>query len=157
MWLPGSGASLADGGQRCDTYNDAIGGMTVSRIQSSLTPRVIYTLRGIMLRSIASTRKNPVKLGGACRSTSTRLAHTPPAHGPPFFASLRAPSAVRHTVYNGIRGFSTTRPVSAIIPFKLHDIGEGITEVEMLKWKVTEGQRVDHFDDLCEVQSDKST
>jgi hypothetical protein len=55
------------------------------------------------------------------------------------------------------RLFGSTIVGRAIVPFKLHDIGEGITEVEMLKWKVTEGQTVDHFDDLCEVQSDKST
>jgi len=55
------------------------------------------------------------------------------------------------------RGFSSTAHIRARVPFKLHDIGEGITEVEMLKWKVAAGDRVDHFDDLCEVQSDKST
>ena len=46
---------------------------------------------------------------------------------------------------------------SGMLQFKLPDIGEGIAEVEMLKWHVEVGQKVDHFDDLCEVQSDKST
>ena len=51
-----------------------------------------------------------------------------------------------------------TSPVSSgMLQFKLPDIGEGIAEVEMLKWHVEVGQKVDHFDDLCEVQSDKST
>jgi 2-oxoisovalerate dehydrogenase E2 component (dihydrolipoyl transacylase) len=45
----------------------------------------------------------------------------------------------------------------AIQTFKLHDIGEGITEVEVLKWHVAEGQEVEEFDVLCEVQSDKSS
>ncbi|OCF34848.1 hypothetical protein I316_03393 [Kwoniella heveanensis BCC8398] len=45
---------------------------------------------------------------------------------------------------------------AGVSPFKLHDIGEGITEVEVLRWYVTEGQQVAEFDALCEVQSDKS-
>ncbi|WVQ94174.1 hypothetical protein IAU59_001252 [Kwoniella sp. CBS 9459] len=56
------------------------------------------------------------------------------------------------------RAFHTTRSTrgSSVSPFKLHDIGEGITEVEVLRWYVTEGQEVAEFDALCEVQSDKS-
>ncbi|WWC90177.1 uncharacterized protein L201_005110 [Kwoniella dendrophila CBS 6074] len=49
-----------------------------------------------------------------------------------------------------------TIPKFDVSPFKLHDIGEGITEVEIIKWYVEEGQEVSEFDALCEVQSDKS-
>lgn len=55
------------------------------------------------------------------------------------------------------RLFTTSHASCANLPFKLHDIGEGIAEVELLKWHVSPGQAVEEFDVLCEVQSDKST
>ncbi|KIJ60136.1 hypothetical protein HYDPIDRAFT_99349 [Hydnomerulius pinastri MD-312] len=41
--------------------------------------------------------------------------------------------------------------------FKLADIGEGITECEVIKWSVKEKSPVQSFDALCEVQSDKAS
>ena len=36
-------------------------------------------------------------------------------------------------------------------------MGEGIAECEILKWHVNEGQEIQQFDMICEVQSDKAT
>jgi 2-oxoisovalerate dehydrogenase E2 component (dihydrolipoyl transacylase) len=41
--------------------------------------------------------------------------------------------------------------------FKLADIGEGITECEVIKWNVKELGTIQSFEPLCEVQSDKAS
>ncbi|EMD41484.1 hypothetical protein CERSUDRAFT_110051 [Gelatoporia subvermispora B] len=45
----------------------------------------------------------------------------------------------------------------SVRPFKLADIGEGITECEVIKWNVKPASTVQAFDPLCEVQSDKAS
>ena len=41
--------------------------------------------------------------------------------------------------------------------FKLPDLGEGLTEGEVARWLVSEGQEVAEDDPLVEVQTDKAT
>lgn len=50
-----------------------------------------------------------------------------------------------------------TSATGARTPFLLTDIGEGIAEVEVLKFFVKEGDKVSQFQPLVEVQSDKAT
>ncbi|CAN6726503.1 unnamed protein product [Malus baccata var. baccata] len=46
---------------------------------------------------------------------------------------------------------------NGIVGVPLAQTGEGIAECELLKWFVREGDQVDEFQPLCEVQSDKAT
>ncbi|KAJ9479654.1 Dihydrolipoyllysine acetyltransferase component of pyruvate dehydrogenase complex, mitoch [Pseudozyma hubeiensis] len=58
-----------------------------------------------------------------------------------------------------LRSFATTprRPATEIKPYLLADVGEGITECEIIKWFVQPGVTVQEFDPICEVQSDKAS
>ncbi|KAL9032626.1 MAG: hypothetical protein Q9180_006393 [Flavoplaca navasiana] len=55
-----------------------------------------------------------------------------------------------------VRAFHTSSPLAVIKPFLLSDIGEGIKEVQIIQWFVEPEARVEQFDKLCEVQSDKA-
>ncbi|KAH6880899.1 hypothetical protein BKA70DRAFT_1343156 [Coprinopsis sp. MPI-PUGE-AT-0042] len=73
-----------------------------------------------------------------------------------FLSSLPRPHRLRMPLTR--RGLHTTvSRSSAAKTFNLADIGEGITECEIIKWSITPGARISAFDPLCEVQSDKAS
>ncbi|XVF38745.1 hypothetical protein REPUB_Repub20aG0128100 [Reevesia pubescens] len=47
--------------------------------------------------------------------------------------------------------------INGMVDVPLAQTGEGIAECELLKWFVQEGDEVEEFQPLCEVQSDKAT
>lgn len=51
----------------------------------------------------------------------------------------------------------STRPKTTRKPYLLADVGEGITECEVVKWHVAPDARIAEFDPLAEVQSDKAS
>ncbi|KAK4128383.1 hypothetical protein N657DRAFT_638846 [Parathielavia appendiculata] len=55
------------------------------------------------------------------------------------------------------RALHAARPLLAVKPVLLADIGEGIVECEIIQWFVEPGARVEEFSPLCEVQSDKAS
>lgn len=55
------------------------------------------------------------------------------------------------------RPFHVSPRHHVVKPYLLADIGEGIREVQIIQWFVKPGARVEQFQALCEVQSDKAT
>lgn len=78
-------------------------------------------------------------------------------------ASTRASAFLRQTRSSPLhastraRQFHASFRLAAVKPFLLADIGEGITECQLIQWFVQPGARVEQFDKICEVQSDKAS
>ncbi|KAI9308292.1 2-oxoacid dehydrogenases acyltransferase-domain-containing protein [Cunninghamella echinulata] len=64
-------------------------------------------------------------------------------------------SKINHITHR--HSFHTSIKQQAVKSFLLADIGEGITECELIQWFVEPGQTVAEFDKICEVQSDKAS
>ncbi|KAI8140311.1 2-oxoacid dehydrogenases acyltransferase-domain-containing protein [Fennellomyces sp. T-0311] len=65
--------------------------------------------------------------------------------------------ATWHSRHSHQRSFHASSSAQVVKPFLLADIGEGITECEVIQWFVEPGAMVAEFDKICEVQSDKAS
>ncbi|EJT99090.1 CoA-dependent acyltransferase [Dacryopinax primogenitus] len=72
---------------------------------------------------------------------------------------LRIHAHIRRRISSSshLRALHLTTPTLVPRTFNLADIGEGITECEILRWHAAPSQRLLQFDPLCEVQSDKAS
>ncbi|KAK5691029.1 hypothetical protein LTR97_011680 [Elasticomyces elasticus] len=71
-----------------------------------------------------------------------------------FLRALRSTITPSHPLR---QSFHSSPRYAIIKSFPLADIGEGITECQLIQWFVQPGARVQQFDKLCEVQSDKAS
>ncbi|KAL0038602.1 hypothetical protein WJX77_012471 [Trebouxia sp. C0004] len=60
--------------------------------------------------------------------------------------------------HQAFSNFHTSIPLAAsnVVQFPLAQTGEGIKECELTEWYVEQGSRVEEFQKICEVQSDKA-
>ncbi|KAM0790892.1 hypothetical protein ACM66B_004731 [Microbotryomycetes sp. NB124-2] len=105
--------------------------------------------------------RSPVRLLSSASTQATRIRCK--SHSSLFVTPLgnrsvgtAAPSLSAHR-WQRQRHFSSTATSNAKKPFILADIGEGITQVEIVKWNVEVGQVIQEFDPVVEVMSDKAT
>jgi len=90
-------------------------------------------------------------------TTTTTISIAPPlTEMRSLLLLLRRPRFLPHAALSQ-RSFGTSPVRPAVKPFLLADIGEGIRECEVIQWFVEPEARVEQFDKLCEVQSDKAS
>ncbi|KAN0065206.1 hypothetical protein ACQY0O_001703 [Thecaphora frezii] len=116
-----------------------------------------------LLAPSATARPHPLPIPSLATALVARRSHNvAPQAGhspsPRFFSTVRqrtAPSARRCFATTPRRRNPTIKTETK--PYLLADIGEGITECEIVKWFIKAGETVQEFDPICEVQSDKAS
>ena len=93
--------------------------------------------------------------GGFSERVSIRSYHS--SHAPQRWKTTRSFSTAMESDHYHNNDMPDSMKSNHVVPFLLADIGEGIKEVEVLQWFVKEGDSVQEFDTICQVQSDKAT
>ncbi|KAK6913749.1 2-oxoacid dehydrogenase acyltransferase, catalytic domain [Dillenia turbinata] len=111
---------------------------------------VVAAAAGGQNSSSVSSASCVSQLLGFCSSS---LVVSPPTSSPPFHSSILC--NITKCCYS--TQAVVDPPVGGSVDVPLAQTGEGIAECELLKWFVQEGDQVEEFQPLCEVQSDKAT
>ncbi|KAJ2706854.1 hypothetical protein FB645_001302 [Coemansia sp. IMI 203386] len=106
------------------------------------------------LRVLSKQTTAFVAVSAGRSSRALRLAHVQRTGRIPMTVTSLNRGRAMHT--RGLSGSATARR-SETVAYKLADIGEGITECEIIQWFVKPGDKVSQFDKICEVASDKAT
>ena len=112
----------------------------------------VVAFAAIAGRSAMRTASRPATRTARRCTTSPRRAFL----APPLLIALLALAMPRRAATGGGSG-ERGRMAAVASSFKLPDLGEGLTEGEVARWLVAEGQEIAEDDPLVEIQTDKAT
>ncbi|CAK9218903.1 unnamed protein product [Sphagnum troendelagicum] len=131
----------------------AVGGLLQSELLTTNSggDRIISVSRFHAVASMPTTTTTTI-IGAESRSSSLLL--------PAMAIPLADPSRLVQARFNSSSNEVLTADLGSrggIVEIELAQTGEGIADCELIRWFVKEGDMVEEFDPVCEVQSDKAS